>query len=61
MTPIMPMRMSFQTLWGMRLIKRFNVLGERFKTRAGLLFLPQNLPDQFDLAYPPPDPAAAIV
>ncbi|MFS7956799.1 hypothetical protein Hanom_Chr07g00658791 [Helianthus anomalus] len=55
------MRMGFQMLWGMGQIKRFDVLSERFKTRAGLLFQPRDLPEKFDLVYPPPDPTAAVV
>ncbi|MFS7889073.1 hypothetical protein Hanom_Chr00s000003g01602601 [Helianthus anomalus] len=44
--PIAPTLMGFQTLWGMHLIKRFEVLGERFKTRRGLLWQPRDLPEQ---------------
>ncbi|MFS8026972.1 hypothetical protein Hanom_Chr16g01492931 [Helianthus anomalus] len=59
--PVAPTRMGFQMLWGMGLIKRFDVLSERFKTRAGFLFQPRDLPEQFNLVYPPPDPDAAVV
>ncbi|MFS7934912.1 hypothetical protein Hanom_Chr05g00397231 [Helianthus anomalus] len=52
--------MGFKMLWGMKLIKRFDVLGERFETRGGLIWVPWDLPKQFDLVYHSPD-AASIV
>ncbi|KAJ0696084.1 hypothetical protein HanLR1_Chr10g0352921 [Helianthus annuus] len=58
--PIAPTRMSFQTLRGMKLNKRFDVLGERFKTRGVLIWVPRDLPEQFDLVYHPPDVAAIV-
>ncbi|MFS7966872.1 hypothetical protein Hanom_Chr09g00779041 [Helianthus anomalus] len=45
----------------MGLTKRFNVLGERFKTRVGGLWITRDLLERFDLVYPPPDPAAVLV
>ncbi|MFS7930645.1 hypothetical protein Hanom_Chr04g00346681 [Helianthus anomalus] len=53
--------MGFQTLWGMHLIKRFDVLGERFKTRAGLLWAPRDLSEQFNPVYPLLDAATVVV
>ncbi|MFS7903185.1 hypothetical protein Hanom_Chr01g00021011 [Helianthus anomalus] len=44
----------------MELIKRFDVLGERVKTRGGLIWVPWDLPDQFNLVYPPLDAAALV-
>ncbi|MFS7964548.1 hypothetical protein Hanom_Chr08g00751641 [Helianthus anomalus] len=52
--------MGFQTLWGMKLIKRFDVIVERFKTHGGLIWVPQDLPEQFDPVYPPSDAAAVV-
>ncbi|KAM0071753.1 hypothetical protein Hdeb2414_s0001g00028841 [Helianthus debilis subsp. tardiflorus] len=45
----------------MHLIKRFDVLGERFKTRADLLWAPRDLSELFDPVYPSPDVASAVV
>ncbi|KAJ0712312.1 hypothetical protein HanOQP8_Chr09g0333481 [Helianthus annuus] len=57
---IEPIRMGFQTLWGMKLIKRFDLLGERFKTRGGHIFVPEELSEDFDPVYSPPDHAEIV-
>ncbi|KAF5809063.1 hypothetical protein HanRHA438_Chr04g0162901 [Helianthus annuus] len=57
----MPTRMGFQSLCGMGLIKRFDVIGVWFKNHAGVLWIAQDLPEQFDLVYPPSDPAVVLV
>ncbi|KAJ0914776.1 hypothetical protein HanPSC8_Chr06g0242441 [Helianthus annuus] len=57
---IQPTRMGFQTLWGMKLIKRFDLLGEQFKTRGGHVFVPEKLPQHFDPVYPLPDHAGGV-
>ncbi|MFS7976868.1 hypothetical protein Hanom_Chr10g00897391 [Helianthus anomalus] len=44
----------------MKLNKRFDVLSEQFKTRGGLVWVPRDLPEQFDLVYPLPDVAAIV-
>ncbi|MFS7903192.1 hypothetical protein Hanom_Chr01g00021101 [Helianthus anomalus] len=44
----------------MKLIKRFDVLGERFKTHGGLIWVPRDLPDQFNLVYPLLDAATVV-
>ncbi|KAJ0644415.1 hypothetical protein HanRHA438_Chr16g0754041 [Helianthus annuus] len=57
--PVMPTRMGFQSLWGMKLLKRFPV-GPRFKNRDGGIWREEPLPEQFEPVYPPPDPADAV-
>ncbi|KAJ0570357.1 hypothetical protein HanHA300_Chr05g0177111 [Helianthus annuus] len=57
---IEPTRMGFQTLWGMKLIMRFNILGEWFKTHGCHVFVPKELPEHFDPVYPPPDHAGVV-
>ncbi|KAF5761842.1 hypothetical protein HanXRQr2_Chr16g0769791 [Helianthus annuus] len=56
---IMPTRMGFQSLWGMKVIKRFPV-GPRFKNRDGGVWTEEPLPEHFEAVYPPPDPADAV-
>ncbi|KAJ0538010.1 hypothetical protein HanHA300_Chr08g0270141 [Helianthus annuus] len=57
----MPTWMGFQSLWGMGLIKRFDVIDPRFKNRAGGLWIEQPLPEEFDIVYPPPEPIAVLL
>ncbi|MFS7937923.1 hypothetical protein Hanom_Chr05g00433461 [Helianthus anomalus] len=44
----------------MKLIKRPDQLGERFKTRGGHVFVSKELPEHFDLVYHPPDHAGVV-
>ncbi|MFS7947915.1 hypothetical protein Hanom_Chr06g00553761 [Helianthus anomalus] len=57
---IEPTRMGFQMLRGMKLIKRFDLLGERFKTRGGHVFVSEELLEHFDPVYPLPDHARVV-
>ncbi|KAM0055397.1 hypothetical protein Hdeb2414_s0006g00205591 [Helianthus debilis subsp. tardiflorus] len=56
---IMPTRMGMQSLWGMRVIKRFPV-GPRFKNPNGGVWTEQPLPEHFEDVYPPADPADVV-
>ncbi|KAJ0942032.1 hypothetical protein HanPSC8_Chr03g0087101 [Helianthus annuus] len=57
--PVMPTRMGFPSLWGMSLIRRF-VVGPRFKNRDGDIWTEEALTEQFELVYPPADPADVV-
>ncbi|XP_022008406.1 uncharacterized protein LOC110907783 [Helianthus annuus] len=56
---IMPTRMGMQSLWGMRVIKRFFV-GPRFKNRDGGVWREEALPEHFEPVHPPADPADVV-
>ncbi|XP_021978960.2 uncharacterized protein LOC110874954 [Helianthus annuus] len=56
---IMPTRMGMQSLWGMRVIKRFPV-GPRFKNRDGGVWREEALPEHFEPVHPPADPADVV-
>ncbi|KAJ0795913.1 hypothetical protein HanPI659440_Chr04g0155971 [Helianthus annuus] len=55
----MPTRMGMQSLWGMRVIKRFPV-GPRFKNREGGVWTEEALPEHFEPVHPPADPADVV-
>ncbi|KAJ0871065.1 hypothetical protein HanRHA438_Chr11g0507911 [Helianthus annuus] len=56
---IMPTRMGMQSLWGMRVIRRFPV-GPRFKNRDGGVWGEEALPEHFEPVHPPADPADVV-
>ncbi|KAJ0598956.1 hypothetical protein HanHA89_Chr04g0171371 [Helianthus annuus] len=56
---IMPTRMGMQSLWGMRVIRRFPI-GPRFKNREGGVWTEQALPEHFEPVHPPADPADVV-
>ncbi|KAM0012949.1 hypothetical protein Hdeb2414_s0046g00746731 [Helianthus debilis subsp. tardiflorus] len=56
---VMPTRMGFQTLWGMKVIKRFAV-GPQFKNRNGGVWTEEALPEHFEPVHPLADPTDAV-